>query len=424
MYLRTPKRYTRGHRRSLISFRWLWLWILTPVVVIGGLYLYNNREQYIPKVQDAMVGIVDQAQMQIATAVAPTPLPTEDPVARLVTADAAWERGALEEAVSAYQEILPSVPNRVDVYYRLTMGLINSGRLTEALNAAESTVTANPYDPNAWAIRAMTLDWNGRYGEAVGSALRAIELAGDNNADATARAQAFLAEAYYDLGQYDRALSTVNRALEANPDSYEAYRNRANIVQNTQFDFTAALEDLRTAHDLAPQMPYITIDLAILESREGNTDQGIALLTDVVDLNPKNSRALYWLGWQYLNVVGEPTQAMDYLTRCVESTPDNISCYYILGRAQVRAEQYAAAADSFQRTLDLGSNDPYHIWWAGHAQVLLGNCPAASPFFQRGYPLALLSDDQVIIDSYKDQMQTCGMIAAEATQEATQEPDL
>src|SRR5690606_15009880 len=221
MYLRTPKRYSRGQRRSIISLRWLWLWIITPVVVASGMYLYNNRESYIPQVEGAMSGLLNQAQSSVATAMAPTPLPTENPSTRLASADSAWMRGAIEEAVNIYKGLTDAVPNNVGVHYRLTLGLIMSGKREEALEAAERTVTADPYDPNAWAIRAMALDWNGRYGEAVASAQRSLELAGQDNIEAQARANAFLAEAYFDLAQYDRALSTANRAIEANPNSYE-----------------------------------------------------------------------------------------------------------------------------------------------------------------------------------------------------------
>ena len=267
----------------------------------------------------------------------------------------------------------------------------------------------------------MALDWNGRYGEAVGSAQRAIELAGDTNPAAVARAQAFLAEAYFDLEQYDRALSTANRALETNPDSYEAYRNRALIVQSTQFDFAAALEDLEIAHAIAPHLPYITIDLALAHSRD-DADTALSLLSEVIEFNPANVNALYLMGSLYLNAIGDPSESAEYLSRCLDVSPENINCLYVLGRAQVRTEQYATAAESFKRTIDLGSEDPYHYWWAGRAQVLLGSCPAATPYLQKGYQIALRTDDQLIKDSYEDQMRSCGLLGEpEATEEATEE---
>ncbi|MBZ0299458.1 MAG: tetratricopeptide repeat protein, partial [Anaerolineae bacterium] len=222
---------------------------------------------------------------------------------------------------------------------------------------------------------------------------------------------------------YDRALSTVNRALESNPSSYEALRNRALIIQNTQFDFDTARKDLQAAYDLAPNLPYLTIDLALLHSRESDTDSAISLLTEVIDLNPQNTNALYWLGSLYLNAVGDPNQAADYLARCVDSNPTSINCQYMLGRAQVRTEQYAAAAESFQKVIDLGSRSALHYWWAGRAQVLLGSCPAATPFFQTGYPIAQQSEDENLIADYEDQMRSCRLLAEpEATEEATDEP--
>jgi tetratricopeptide (TPR) repeat protein len=417
MYLRTPKRYSRGQRRSIISLRWLWLWILTPLVVVGGMYLYNNRSAFIPQVEGIMSGLVNQAQSSVSTAMAPTPLPTENPTIRLSSADSAWMRGAIEEAVAIYEGLIDAVPNNVGVHYRLALGLIISGRREAGLQAAERAVTADPYDPNAWAIRAMALDWNGRYGEAVASAQRALELAGPDNLEAQARANAFLAEAYFDLAQYDRALSTANRAIDANPESYEAYRNRAIIVQNTQFDFAAALRDLQTAYELAPNLPYIAVDLAVVRSRD-DLQSALALLTEVIDLNPRNVSALRWLGSMYLNAVGDPNQAADYLTRCVDVDPANITCHYVLGRAQVRTEQYALASESFKRAIDLGSTNPYHYWWAGRAQVLLGSCPGATQYLQTGYQLAQQARDEALIGDYEDQMRSCRLLV-----EATEEPE-
>ncbi len=424
MYLKTPKRYQRGQGRSIISFRWLWLWLLTPVVVFVGVQLYNNRETYIPQVEQAMSGVMNQAQEGLATAMAPTPLPTQDPIIRLTSANAAWDRGAIEDAVNIYGDIVAAVPNSVDIHYRWTLGLIMNGRLEEALEAAERAVTADPYDPDGWAIRAMALDWNGRYGEAVASAQRALELAGEADAQSTARAQAFLAEAFFDLAQYDRALSTVNRALETDPNSYEALRNRALIVQQTQFDFDAATRDLEAAYSIAPNMPYISTDLAIVYSREDAT-AALGVLADVIELNPNNIRALYWTGYLYLNSeIGDADQAADYLTRCIEADSTVIDCHYVLGRAQVRTEQYAAAAESFQTTVNLGSENPYHFWWAGRAQVLLGSCPSAAQYFQPGYQIALQSENELLINDYVDQMRTCRLLAepaGEATEEATPE---
>lgn len=425
MYLRTPKRYTRGQKRSIISFRWLWLWILVPAVVLVGLELYNNRQVYTPQVERVIGGLLEGAQSSMATAIAPTPLPTENPERRLEAANTAWERGAIEEAVNIYQGLLDAVPNDVSTHYRVTLGLVMAGRLRDALDAAERTITANPYSPDAWAIRAMVLDWSGRVGEAIASGLRALELAGQDNPQSEARALAFLAEAYFDAEQYDRALSTVERALEVNPDSFEAHRVRALIAQGYEFDNEAALDYYQAAYDLAPNLPYLAIELAAVNSALGNTDQAVATLAELVELNPRNTQALLNLGQIYLRDVGDPNQALDQLSRCIETDPQNIDCHYVLGRAQVRLEQYESAANSFETAINLGSANPRHYWWAGYGQVLSGGgCPAAAIYLQKGYEMALQGSDEQLIADFEDQMRTCQLIAlppVEITPEVTAE---
>lgn len=426
MYLRTPKRYRQGQKRSLISFRWLWLWILTPLIVFVGAQLYNNRESVSPQVERLVTSLIDTAQSGVATAMAPTPLPTQDPAQRIAAAQDAWARGAIDEAVEIYSGLLNAVPNDVSTYYRYTLGLAMSGKLAQALDAAEGTVTANPYSADAWAIRAMVLNWIGRPSEAIASALQALALAGNDQPQSQARAQAFLAEAYFDVGQYDRALSTVERALTINPDSFEAHRVRSQIMQDYQFDFVTALEDSQTAYDLAPNLPYLAIDLAVLNLREGETDTALGILRDVVDLNPQNTRALWWIGTIYLNTVGDPNQASDYLSRCVQVAPDNINCHYTLGRAQIRLEQYTLASESFETTIRLGTTEPRHYWWAARAQVLTVGCPAAVSYLQTGYLMAKEGSDSQLISDFEDAMRACQMVVdspVEPAEEATPEAE-
>src|SRR5512133_1315786 len=45
MYLRTPKRYTaKGSKRRLISLKWLWLYLLAPVILIPAVLIWDYRD--------------------------------------------------------------------------------------------------------------------------------------------------------------------------------------------------------------------------------------------------------------------------------------------------------------------------------------------------------------------------------------------
>ncbi|RMF77329.1 MAG: tetratricopeptide repeat protein [Chloroflexi bacterium] len=402
MQLRTPKRYTKGHKRSIISLRRLWLWILTPLLVYGGLQVYQNRDTLGPPVQDFVADIVADAQSGIATAIAPTPLPTQDPAERIAIANDAWQRGAMQEAVADYASITNLAPNDVLVHYRWTLGLIMNGQLDAALDAAERTVTADPFSSDAWAIRAMALDWNGHAGEAIASAQHALELDPQNP-----RALAFLAEAYLDAGQPDRALQTVEQALEIDPDSFEAYRVRGLIRQTAQFDFEGAREDYLTAYELAPHISYPAIDLARIEFSLQNIDDAIATLTNVIELNPENAEALFWMSVFQYSGKGDPNQASDFASRCVAANPDSIACNYYLGRIQIGLEQYALAADSLDKAIELGTTNPIHFWWAGQAQLSLGNCPAAVNYLNTGYRIARENEQANLYSDFEDLLREC-----------------
>ena len=196
MYLKTPKRYSKNQqRRSPISLRWLWLWILTPIVIVVGVQLYKRREEFAPPVQQAINNVIESVQSGVSTVVAPTATATENPTAKLNSAENDWREGRIESAVTGYSVIVSALPNDVTVHNRLAFGLIMEGRDQEALAASEAAVTANPFSSDAWAFRALALDKNNRAGEAIASALRALEL--DGTADVTQS----LAEAYGALGK-------------------------------------------------------------------------------------------------------------------------------------------------------------------------------------------------------------------------------
>jgi tetratricopeptide (TPR) repeat protein len=419
MYLRTPKRYRRGQKRSPISLRWLWLWLLTPVVVLAGVQIYNNRDTIGAPIHQALYNVVDNAQSSLATANAPTPIPTTDPAERLERAEADWREGRIESALDAYQAVLPSVPNDVEAYYRVALGLLMEGRLEEALDAAERTVTADPFSSDAWAIRAMVLDWNGRYGEAVASALHALELNPDS-----ARATAFLAEAYYDIDQPGLAQSTIERALELDPNSFEALRVRGLIAQVVEFDNQTAQTYYQAAYDEAPNLPYLAIDLARSYYTLQNYDDAIAILRDIVEVNPQNSLALFELGSYYYNAEGNFTQAAEFLGRCVEANPESVLCQALLGRVQISLEDYIAASESLQRAIDLGTTNPRHFLWAGRARIAQGNCPGAAVYLQRGYELAQDGSDPEALVALTENLRECQVNIpglAEVTPEATAE---
>lgn len=382
MQIRTPKKYQGAQRRSIIGCRRLAFYLLTLALIATGIGVLLNRETLAPIAQSAVYDFIAQLEDTAATMTVPEPTPTIDPRNSLVEANNYWLGGSLDEATTLYADIAESMPNTVEVFRRIVLGLINESRYDEAVDYGQRAINADPFDAEAWAIYAWALDWDNRATEALAKALHALELDPANS-----RASAFLAEIYSSLGQAERAALLVEDLLEGDPNSVEGIRARGLLKWNRN-DFAGALEDFRTAYALADNMSFIAVDIAIIEKDLGNYETAREFLQQVVDADPYNPHALFRLGEIAVSFEGNPAQAMRHLQDCVDLNPSYLYCHFMLGRAQERLGSIEDAAASFEMAIELGSDNPQHYYWAGYAQILLGNCARAMAFLEPGLRLA------------------------------------
>lgn len=421
MYLRTPKRYSSGRgrrRRGGIRFRWLLLYLLTPIVVLVGIYVYQNQDELQPQVQEAVDDMIGDAVSSVSTQRAPEPTPTPDPSDTLNIARNAWTRGSITEATRRFGEVIELVPNDVGTHYFYTLGLIMQDFNAESIEAAESAVTANPFSADAWTIQAFAYNFAGRYEDAIPSALQALELASEsmieqdpNVASIRARALAQLGYTYYELGQSERALSTVEEALELDENTPNALYVRGLVNWLVIFDRDSARADFQRAYELSPTSHYIGTALMSLQYETQDFEAMEQLGDAILELNPDYPRALQWLGTYYRAVVGDPNQASEYFTRCVQANPNYDDCHYQLGRVQIASEDYTGALSSFETAIDVNDQDGYYYYWAAETYILSQpseGCTQAMTYLQSGYRLALESEDQGLIDSFEFSLQNCG----------------
>lgn len=426
MYLRTPKRYQVGHkRRHMFSLKWLWLWILTPLVIGAGWLIYEERETLGPPVRDAISEAINSAGGGLATMVAPTALPTSDPSDRILRGDNAWEQGAIEQAVTEYQAAASGAPNDLRVHYRLTYGLILEGDDEAALAAAENAVTANPFVSDAWAVRGLALSRNERDAEAIASALQALSLDADS-----ATALAFLSEIYLAANQTALAEERANQAVEANPESAEAYYARGLWNATSNFDDVAAIEDFQMAHDLAPNLPQVLVEMAAANFRVASfdgvlPDLAVDQLEQVVEANPNNLDALFNLGYIQYQAYGDPQKAEDYLERCLQVDNVNVDCLNYMGTIKSFSEP-AVAVEYYQRIIDAGTSDPRYYLRAGRTYVMINDCRSAIPLLRTGYNLeqGLESPDTDRLAAFQEFLSQCSAPFVPPAAEATSDGPL
>lgn len=386
MQIRTPKKYQGVQRRNVIGCRRLTFYLLMIALIAIGIGIVLNRRTFAPVVQDVVYEIIGQLEDTAATMAVPEPTPTVDPRNILVEANNYWQQGALDEATDLYTEIAVSMPNTVEVFRRIAVGLINESRYSEAVTYAERAINADPFDADAWAIYAWALDWDLRATEALANALHALELDPANS-----RASAYLAEVYNSLDQAERAELLLEDLLEADPNSAEGIRARG-LIKWDRHDFAGALEDFQTAYGLAANMNFIAVDIAIIEKNLRNYETAREFLQQVIDVDPYNPHALFRLGEIEYQFEGNYARATRYLQDCVDLNPTYLYCFFMLGRAQEKLGALPEAAASFEMAIELGSANPQHYFWAGSTQIDLGNCVRAMAYLEPGHRLAVQGD--------------------------------
>ena len=399
---------------------------MASVLIFGGWTVYRDRSRYAPAVSDRAEALFYAGQEAMGTMRAPTPQPTENPMNVVNRADANWAGGRVEDAIIDYEIAVTALPNDVETHYRLAMSLIIEGRYEQALIAAEQAITADPYSPNAWSVKALAQVRTGDAGGAIASAQHALSF--DPN---HAAAYAFLTEAYLDLELVERAQAAANQAIETDPNSADAYIARAQIQQLVNFDLEAAVADYQTAYEIANHRVDAAVTGANLAAFTGDTDGAIAILNEVKDANPDNATVLGTLGVIYNRDVGDPNLAADTLARCVDVAPTSANCHFEYGRVLLRLEQYNQASEVLEVALELTmqteSPDPRYHYWAGEAQIYLGNCPVALQHLEAGYTIADENGQDQIASDLQGSIQECSAfdaapVAPTATPAATLQP--
>lgn len=446
MYLKTPQRYQSGarRRRPIISLPRLLMYGLAIGLIVVGIGIYENREMLVPEIQGVADDLMSEADQQIRQARATAVPPTEDPQVDLQLGEEAWRRGAMQDAITYYNNAMPSSPNDLTTHYRLSLAYINQGELDSALSAAEDTITANPFAADAWSIHAMALNRLDQSSAAIASALRALELvpeslvaANPDFASTRARALAFLAEAYLESGQGERANTTIEQALALEPDSYEALQVNGRIQQEVYFDFGAARENYAAAYELNPNMPYLGVWLARMDTSStfANYESALDVYLSILEQNPSNPTALYDLGSYYLRIEGNPDEARTYYSRCVENHPDNADCHWMMARTLLDPESAFYAPEEALRLLqianELDTQNPFYMWWLARAHNSLGQCELAVPYLNNGYRIAQANENTSLMADFEfslNEVASCGGAIAPAVQPTetpvgTEEPD-
>ncbi len=97
---------------------------------------------------------------------------------------------------------------------------------------------------------------------------------------------------YHKKGQYDKAIVWYNRALEFNPQNFEAYVNRGNTYEAMDAHHDA-IADYNRAIELNPNYGGAYMNRGVVYARMGGYEQAISDISRGIDIDPKNGEMYF-----------------------------------------------------------------------------------------------------------------------------------
>lgn len=418
MYLKTPKRYRKGRKVHLINLRWLWLYLLAPVIIIPAVLIWEHRGPISKAIAEWTARNV---RINISQPTPTATIPAADLQQRFTSF---VQAGEFTDAIEALRGLTDANPNSAEYFSLLTQLILfrgdpgDQGRAAAALKAAIGAINANPEVGSGWVMVAMALNSQipPRPQEALSYLLRARDF---NPEDPMTLA--VMAETYLNLEQPTRAEAIADQAIEAAkaaPTLDVRALAYALVIKGNAVSLRDGREATRyyeEAWRVALSDPTIPVGFVaqwlqsvyLISSAQDDKQRMIDVLTQAAARDKDDPINPYLLGLAYVNV-GDPERAQSAFERCRDLEPNQPKCLFRLGQAQFQKQNYTQAAELAQRAIDVGAKDARTLTLAGYAYALDNRCSQAVPILEQ----ALAANPEPNVASQiLDALRICGVNA-------------
>ncbi len=271
----------------------------------------------------------------------PTPTPTRTVESYVNEAEEHFEDGKLEPAVAAYTLAVEADPSNIQLRVELARVMVYSSaslttdaqrreRLQEARDVIEQAVRLNPDHSNAFAVRALTLDWlsaldpqdrEALLTQASDAAVRALQLSSSNPL-----AQAFYAEVLADQQKWSQALDVAARAAELAPGLMDAHRTYGYVLESNGF-YVEAIQEYQKALEINPSLGFLYVSIGQNYRKLGEVEQALEAFERAIKLDP-------------------------------ELDPGDLLPYLAIARTYYQLGEYFIAARNLEKALQLDNTNP------------------------------------------------------------------
>ena len=188
-------------------------------------------------------------------------------------------------------------------------------------------------------------------------------------------------ENYYNIGEYDKAISSLSESVSLNTNSQKAY-----FLLGKSYFYNERYDDAEDS--LYKALEFNTNDTAILyyigkvHYYKENYNESIDIFNKINKSDPKNTEVLYILAVSYYNS-GNKNQAINNFLKYIEIDKNNDNVYYLLGKSYYDIGNIEKAEEAYSIGLELNSQNANILYALGELHSSIGNKKEAKEYYQK-----------------------------------------
>ncbi len=308
--------------------------------------LTRRKVEAVARLASALLGAgkIDEANAELTRAVADDP---GSPQALFGLASVRMRQGHLDEAVALYERSIQVGRGSFAGTANFNIGSIHyaAGRLDQARQAFERSLAADPGYARPARALAELLRRNGQTQQAIALLRRTLARRVD------AEALVALGDLLAKTKQIEAAIDAMNRALELQPNLFNAHHQLGIVLQQIGRREEAA-RSLEQAVRINPSDPKARLNLGIALAGLERFAQAETHLRKAVKLVPKSAATHYNLGVLLARQDKLP-EAAECFRRTVGVDPRHAGAHNALGQVLGELRRPAEAVRHFRRALEI-----------------------------------------------------------------------
>jgi tetratricopeptide (TPR) repeat protein len=284
----------------------------------------------------------------------------------------AYNTGNFDTAVQAFSAALETHPDYADLRFKLALSYLRGGAHGDARSELERAISINPgYVEAYFYLGIADLDQK-LYREAIAHFEKAVSLKPDY-----ADLQCYAGATYFYLGELDKAREALEKSLSLSP-SYSKARYYYGLLLYALGDRKRAIEYLSDATKHEERRGAVDLSFALVHLREGNLEEAMIVLKDILEAGGESADVLYFLGECYLRME-KHDDAERFFKRALQINPRFLRAKEKLAHIMIAKGDYEGA----EKILDPPEADFADlIKILGDIKFYRGDLPAAERLYR------------------------------------------